>query len=170
MVKTIQIADKCTQKIWGDPLSRYALKGPTILTCICCFCVPVRRDVQFAYVLNGWPICFSALLSNQCFLFRSVSNQLYIFTPIIRTYLSYLLPVCTIFDNSGEGQRGHSFCTYTNYTPLRTGMQKQQIQVKIVGVLPFYAYLQNGCPRIFYMHLSTIWIVLTMLRFNYSTF
>ena len=49
----------------GEGIER--LRTPTILTCIYCFCVPMRRGVQFAYVLNEWPLCPSTLSSSRCF-------------------------------------------------------------------------------------------------------
>ena len=80
------------------------------------------------------------------------------------------------FDKSVEGQRGHYFSMYLNCTPLRTGTQKQEIQVKIAGVQkrsipsPIFCIPTKWISKAFYVYLLEIWIVLTMLRFNYSMF
>ena len=73
------------------------------------------------------------------------------------------------FGNSVEGRSDHPFSTYVNCTPLRTGTEKQQIQVKIADIRKHSIpsrFVLSGCLQTFYVHFSKIWIVLTMSRLH----
>ena len=75
--------------------------------------------------------------------------------------------------NSVEERRDHPFSTYVNCAPLRTGTEKQQIQVKIADIrnhLIPSRFVLSECLQNFYVDFSKIWIVSTMSRWSYSTF